>query len=121
MSRHNAPQRREEAHEARRAQRKGEQVGRRVPQPGHLEYGEHPHDMRQAVDDAHAQRQDGISRIVDLAMGVAVRVIVMSMTGVLRFLGSPSSFPRRAETAVQTHGDHDDADHRLRKLRDAAS
>ena len=57
---HNAPQRREEAHEARRAQRKGEQVGRRVSQPGHLEDGQHPHDVSEAVDDAHTQRQNRI-------------------------------------------------------------
>ena len=100
MSRHNAPQRREEAHEARRAQRECEQVGRGVSQPGHLQHRQHPHDVRQAVDDAHAQRQDGISRIVDLAMGVAVRVVMMSMPRIFAFLGSSSSFARRAEASI---------------------
>ena len=113
---HNTPERREEAHEAGRAQRKGEQVGRRVSQPGHLQNGQHPDDMRETVHNTHAQRQNRISRIVDLAMGVAVRVVMMSMPRIFAFLGSPSSFARRAETAVQTHGDHDDADHGFGEL-----
>ena len=97
---HNTPQRREETHEAGRTEAKRQQVGRRVSQPGHLQHRQHPHDVCQAVHDAHTQRQNRISRIVDLAMGVAVRVVVMSMPRIFAFLGSPSSFPRRAEASV---------------------